>query len=47
MDLEVVKVYNYLRHIITRDEQWGKGINKRIGMARNIFIKMKHILTSK
>jgi hypothetical protein len=47
IDLEVVKDYSYLGHITTSDGKCEKEINKRIGMARNIFTKMKHILTSK
>jgi hypothetical protein len=37
IDLKVVKDYSCLAHIITSDGKCEKEINKRIGMARNIF----------
>jgi hypothetical protein len=47
MDLEEVQEYIYLGHNITSDGKCDKEINKRIGMAKNVFNNMKHILTSK
>jgi hypothetical protein len=42
-DLEVVKNFSFLEHIITIGEKCEKEINKRTGMAKNILTKMKHI----
>jgi hypothetical protein len=45
--LEQVKSYVYLGHTITEDGRCEVEIKKRIGMAKNTFNKMKHLLTSK
>lgn len=45
--LKQVKSYLYLGHLITEDGRCETEIKKRIGLAKNTFYNMKHLLTSR